>query len=192
LPANGIIFAEDDVWVDGQIDNSRLTIVAAREPLASASANIYINNDLKYTHYDGSDIIGLIAQKNILVGYFSRNTIRIDAAMIGQKGRVGRPNYGYNGYGNYRIQPTGAPLPNGGGGENSCDDFIGRSTLTTFGALGTFERYGFAWTGSTYCSNTHSSGYCTRNLNFDSNLVYAPPPSFPTTGEYTLISFEEL
>jgi len=28
-------------------------------------------------------------------------------------------------------------------------------------------------------------------LNFDSSLIYAPPPAFPTTGQYTLISFEE-
>lgn len=191
LPANGIIFVEDDVWIDGQINNSRLTIVAAREPLASGSANIYINNNLTYTNYNGADVIGLIAQKNVLVGYFSLNTIRVDAAIIGQKGRVGRPNYGFTGYSSYRVQPTGSPLPNGGGSENSCDDFIGRSTLTTYGALGTFERYGFAWTGTSFCGGTNSSGYCTRNLNFDSNLVYAPPPSFPTTGEYTLISYEE-
>ncbi|MEK7519001.1 MAG: dickkopf-related protein, partial [Patescibacteria group bacterium] len=215
IPANGLIFIEDDAWVDGVVPNgTRLTLVAAKEPLASGLANIYLDKDLTYGRYcnnatqnacsldsectggatcvdvsNGTSAVGLITQQNILVGYFSENNLRLDAALIAQNGRVGRPNFGASGS-SYQLYPTGSPLPNGGGGENSCDDFRSRSLITTFGALATNQRYGFAWTGGSFC-NSSSSGYCTRTLNFDANLTYAPPPDFPTTGQYEALSWEE-
>lgn len=193
LPANGVIFVPEDTWVDGTIDGARVTVVAAAEPLTTGQANIYVNNDLKYTNIDGRDAIGLIAQNNILTGYFSENDIIIDAALIAQKGRVGRPNYGQaNTASNFQLAPIGSPLPVGGGNENSCDDFRKRNSLIALGSMATNQRYGFAWTGGLFsCSGGLSSGYCNRNLNFDSNLVYAPPPSFPTSGEYSIISYTE-
>ena len=216
MPANGLIFIEDDAWVDGVVPNgTRLTLVAAKEPLASGLANIYLNKDLTYGRYcdnatknacsldsectggatcvdvsNGTSAVGLITQQNILVGYFSENNLRLDDALIAQNGRVGRPNYGASSS-SYQLYPTGSSLPSGGGGENSCDDFRSRSLITTFGALATNQRYGFAWTGSTFCSSTQSSGYCSRTLNFDANLTYAPPPDFPTTGQYSTLSWEE-
>ncbi len=74
LPANGIIFAEDDVWVDGIINNARVTIVAARDPLDSGSATIIVNNNLLYTNFDGRDAIGLIAQTDMSAGLDHRPT----------------------------------------------------------------------------------------------------------------------
>lgn len=200
LPANGIIFVPEDVWVDGIINTARVTVVAAAEPIASGKANIYITNDLRYTNTDGRDVIGLIAQNNILVGYFSENDLRIDAAMIAQKGRIGRPFYGQSFIGavagsNFQLYPTDSTLPNGGGGENSCDDFRTRNSLTSYGSLATNQRYGFAWTGSNLYScgggDYNNSGYCDRSLSFDTNLIFAPPPSFPTSGEYSIISYVE-
>lgn len=170
LPANGIIFAEDDVWVDGQINTARVTAVAAREPLASGSASIIINNDLLYTNYDGRDAIGLIAQTDISVGFYSDTDLRIDAALIAQRGRVGR----------YYYQPRSAGFQYNPAG---CRANIWKNSVTSFGSITTNRRYGFAYTDGT--------GYNLRTLNFDSNLTFAPPPSFPTTGQYTLLSWEE-
>ena len=200
LPANGIIFVPEDTWVDGTINSARITVVAAADPLASGLANIYINDNLKYTNTDGQDVIGLIAQNNILTGFFSKNDITIDAAMIAQKGRIGRPFYGssFIGTGNasdFQLYPAGSTLPNGGAGETSCRDFRKRTTLTSLGSLATNQRYGFAWTGTNLfnCGGGlyNNSGYCDRNLTFDANLVYAPPPSFPSSGEFSLISYSE-
>jgi hypothetical protein len=45
-------------------------------------------------------------------------------------------------------------------------------------------RYGFAYTDNT--------GYQNRNLFYDPNLLYSPPPSFPQTSEqYVTLSWEE-
>lgn len=197
LPANGIIFASDNVWVDGTINNARITIAAAKDPLASGKADIYLNKDLKYTNYNGQDVVGLIAQNDVLAGYFSNDTLQIDAAIIAQNGRVGRPYFGSNftssvSSGNFRITPSGENNPSG---TSTCQEYRKRTTLTLNGSLATNQRYGFAWTGNATFSCggglTNDSGYCTRNLNFDNNLVYAPPPLFPTSGEYSIISYTE-
>lgn len=59
-----------------------------------------------------------------------------------------------------------------------------RDTITVFGSIVTKERYGFAYTDGT--------GYDTRNLYFDNNLLYYPPPFFPTGTVYELDLWEDL
>ena len=51
--------------------------------------------------------------------------------------------------------------------------------------------YGFSSTdGFAYYAD--GSGYATRLFNYDTNLLYSPPPSFPLTSEqYTAFSWEE-
>lgn len=59
-----------------------------------------------------------------------------------------------------------------------------RNSLTTNGMLGTSVRPAFYY---------GSSGYSSRTYNYDANLLYAPPPSFPLSGsQYTLISWDEV
>ncbi|HNZ55262.1 MAG TPA: hypothetical protein PKN73_00855 [Candidatus Paceibacterota bacterium] len=162
FPANGLIFAEDNIWIEGQIDGARLTIAAARFPEnPSTYANINFNRDLLYTKYDGTDVIGLIAQGNINAGMDSNDILRIDAALIAKNGRAGR--YYYN---------------------NNCHPYHIRDTITLFGMVGTNKRYGFAY--------TDANGYETRNLIYDGNLLYNPPPFFPLVSEnYEIISWRE-
>jgi hypothetical protein len=168
-PTNGIIFVEDHLWVEGQINTARLTIAAGRFPENSATyRHITVNNDLRYTNYDGQDTIALIAQGNFNVGMVSADTLRIDAAIISQHGRAGR----------YYYRPPGS-------GQNRCSPYHNRTTLTLYGMIGTYSRYGFAWTDGT--------GYATRNLNYDGELLYSPPPSFPlTSDDYETISWREV
>ena len=164
-PPNGIIFVKDNVWIDGQINGNRITILAFKEPLGGNITDIIINNDLTYTNYDGTDVIGLIAQRNISIGLFSEDDLQIDAALIAKENRIGR-NY--------------FPCTD----ENDCSStYCVRNIITVNGSLATRNRYGFAWSDGT--------GYQARNLNYDNNLTYIPPPHFPTTGEYSFISWDE-
>ncbi len=171
IPANGLIFVEDHVWVEGQINTARVTIAAARFPdNASLRKNITVNNDLLYTNYDGQDVIALIAQNNINVGLFSDNNLQIDGALIAQNGRIGRHYYD--------------PATNGGG-TNRCGVNVYRNSISLFGMLATNSRYGFAFTNGT--------GYDTRTITYDTNLLYAPPPNFPLASDkYQIILWEEL
>ncbi len=162
FPSNGLIFVEDDLWVQGQINTARLTIAAARFPVNPTTyADIIVNNDLLYTNYDGSDVLSIIAQEHVTVGLKSEDDLRIDGAQVAQNGRVGR--YYYRSY---------------------CGSEYKRNSITAYGMLGSNQRYGWAYTDGT--------GYQTRTLTYDGYLLYGPPPSFPiTASQYDIISWEE-
>jgi hypothetical protein len=165
FPANGIIFIQDNLVIDGQINSTRLTITAATLPVPSSSSSyksIFINNDLSYTNYDGTDSLGLIGQAGIKVGMISEDNLKIDAALIAQNDSIGR--YYYSG--------------------NSCA-YDNRSVISLYGMIASYARYGFAYTDGT--------GYATRNITYDANLLYAPPPDFPlTSAEYQILSWKEI
>lgn len=158
IPDDGVIFVENNAWVEGVIDGKKVTVVAANISGNGLPTNIYVgNNNLRYTNYDGNDVIGLVAQKNLLVIRDSQNILTIDGALLAQSGRVGRDWY------------------------NSA---YNKSTITINGSLATNQRYGFAYTDGT--------GYHTRILNFDNNLLYYPPPYFPTGTDYAIDLWEEI
>ncbi|MFA6973497.1 MAG: pilus assembly PilX N-terminal domain-containing protein [Parcubacteria group bacterium] len=158
IPDEGVIFVEDNVWVEGTIDDRHVSIVAANLTGSGSSADMYIGlNNLLYTNFDGKDIIGLIAQNNVSVVRDSQDTLTIDAAIIAKDGRVGR-NYYSSSY--------------------------NKNKITVNGSMATNLRYGFAYTDGT--------GYEDRILNFDNNLLYYPPPYFPTGTEYSIDLWDEL
>lgn len=169
FPANGLIFVEDNLWVDGQIYMARITIASGKFPEnPTTDTSIIINNNLFYSTYGlvNGDAVGLFAQKNINVGLFSENNLQIDAALIAKNGRVGR--YYYNA---------------------DCGDNRNRQSITINGMIVTNKRYGFSY----ICDGKICSGYQTRILNYDSNLRNSPPPYFPLTADqYTTISWREV
>jgi hypothetical protein len=86
IPANGLIYIEDDVWVEGVV-NGRVTVIAAKLPYNSSKAPIiFIPNDIVYNSKNGSDVLGLIAQRDVVVSYSAPNDLEINAAMIAQNG----------------------------------------------------------------------------------------------------------
>ena len=167
FPANGLVFLEDNVWVEGTISGARLTIAAGRFPESSSTnANIIVNEDIRYTNYDGADVLGLIAQGNMNVGLVSNDVLTINAAIVAKNGRAGRYYYRY-------------------AFSRSCSPYHQRDTINLFGMIATKERYGFTY--------TDGNGYETRNIIYDGNLLYGPPPSFPlTSDQYQTISWREL
>lgn len=162
FPQNGVMFVEDHLWIEGQINTARLTIASGRFPEnPSTNTSITVNKNVLYTDYGGSDAIGLIAQENFNVGLRSNDNLQIDAALIAKNGRAGRFYY--------RL---------------SCGPEYVRNSLTLRGSIATNKRYGFAYTDGT--------GYQTRNLIYDANLLYAPPPDFPlTTDQYATLLWKE-
>jgi hypothetical protein len=87
IPANGLIFVEDKVWVEGTVRGRALVAAAKLGSYDPATApNIMIPNNIVYTAKDGTDVLGLIAQKDVIISYRAPNTLEIDAAMIAQNG----------------------------------------------------------------------------------------------------------
>ncbi len=161
IPNDGIIYVENNVWLEGTVNGRRVTVVAAN--LISASKKtMYLGKDIRYTNYDCTDMIGLIGQQDVEVYRGSNDFLRLDASLMAQSGRVGRSSY------------TGA---------NAI-----RDTITVYGAIVSNQRYGFAWVD---ISGNHVSGYRNRNLYYDNNLLYCPPPYFPTGTQYEMDLWQE-
>ncbi len=177
FPENGLMFFDDHIWVEGQIDEARITIAAADIPSSgswwnpSEPKSITINNDLLYINYDGTDVIALIAEDDINVGLYSEDDLRIDAALIAKNGRVGRHSYS----------------------SPSCGSNRFKDMITLYGTIITNEQYGFTWTGNNNynCGGGLwiSSGYCNRNIIYDAFLLYSPPPYFPETEDFHEVIF---
>ena len=161
IPANGIIFVEDNVWVEG-IVKGRATVAAANLNFGSTPPTIYIPHSIVYGARDGSDVLGLIAQNNIYVTYGADDVLVVDGALIAQEGAV--------------IFP-GGPV---------------KTSITTFGTVMTYNMWTWTWEdGQNPDGSWHvSSGYAQTYNNYDSHLLYGPPPSFPVLNStYQVISW---
>ena len=163
LAENPIIFAEDNLWVEGTV-RGRVTVAAVQFPITSSEAIIWIPDNITYTAYDGRDVLGLIAQNDI---YFNRdvpNYFNIDAIMMAQKGKIIRHGY----------------FDWCGGTEAA----VKQKLTINGGVISYYKSYWNFGTGP-------ESGFIEREINYDTNLIYNPPPFFPSTGEYEFISWTE-
>lgn len=167
ISSKPIVFAEDNLWVEGTI-RGRVTVVSATFPIQSSKVDIWVTNNLNYTQYDGSDVLGLISQNNIFFTRDIPDDFKADGILMAQSGKIIRHRYT----------------------NNQCDtDLIGsvKNSLTINGSL--INYYKSYWN---YTSNLGLiSGFRTRTINYDTHLLYAPPPYFPTSGEYQFISWKE-
>jgi len=164
IPTNSAIFVEDDLWIDGTV-NGKITVVAARFPAQpSTYANIFINNNINYIVRDANNALGLVAQKNIQVPRHAPDNLIIDAVLLAQQGRVYRGYYCWS-------------------GQRRVTD-----TIEVYGGIITNK----IWTWSWVSGSTTVDGYTNTLSIFNNNLLYSPPPHFPTSGEYQFISWEEL
>lgn len=164
LSQKQLIFAEDNIWVDGVV-NGQATVVAAKFPLTMNYMNIWINNNITYIAKDGHSQLGLFAQNDIYMGYGVPNNLEIDAALLASSGHIIRHDYNYSG----------------------CNVQAGavKNSLTIYGSIISNEKS--YWN---YGTNP-DSGFVTRNITYDQNLYYLPPPYFPSQGQYQLISWSE-
>lgn len=162
IPANGIIYIEDKVWVEGTVSGKAM-VVAAQLPYNSATApDIYIPNNIVYAAKDGTNTLGLLAQGDIVVTYRAPTNLEVDAAMIAQNGSV--QFYYYSG-----------------------DPKSIKNSITVFGSIMTYGQWTWTWVDG---SGNDVGGYATTNDIYDANLLYYPPPGFPLSSSgYQQISW---
>lgn len=113
IPANGAIFIEDNVWVEGVADG-RVSIGVGRFPVLEPYKTLYISNNLTYKVKGDNDVIGLLAQGDIIVPYEVPDDMEINAAILSQFGGIYRPYY----YDNLKTSLTifGSQISYEGGG----------------------------------------------------------------------------
>jgi len=165
IPENGAIFVEDDVWVSGVV-NGRVTVGAGRFPvLASTYQDIYIPDNLVYEEKNSDDVLGLIAQGDIIVPRDVPDDMEIDAAALSQFNQIQRPYY------NATYFPSV------------------KNSLLFYGSQISYDGGGWKWIDE---NEDVISGFVNTNHTYDGNLRYYPPPGFPVENTYDLISWEEI
>lgn len=170
IPANtcdqkNLVFVEDRVWVAGSYDYP-LTIVAARFIPPVIDANILIHDNLINLDQTKGRL-GLIAQNDILIPLHSADNLRIDAALIAQKGHVFRNYY----------SPGSRTTP-----------WYLRNNLDMTGSVVSSTIWAWTWVDT---NGRVVNGYRGGSLNFNSRFSTNPPPFFPVTGDFQQIDWQE-
>lgn len=161
MPANGVIFVEDDTWVEGTV-NGRVTVAASRfADQASNYARIIIDGDIWYTTKDGDDVLGLMAEGDILVPKHAPTVMNIDAVMLSQNGHVYARDYKSEGV---------------------------KDTITVYGGVITDLFWTWTWVDG---NNDTVSGFKNTNTIYDNHLTFSPPPMFPTEDNYEVLDWNE-
>ncbi|HSX42691.1 MAG TPA: pilus assembly PilX N-terminal domain-containing protein [Candidatus Saccharimonadales bacterium] len=189
LPPSGVIFVEDNVWVrTNPTFHGRVTIASGRLASGTQSTNINIADQLLYTAKDGSDAVGLVSEGNVYIQPYAPSNasgsfnFEVDAAALAQTGSVTWPQY-------YA-------------GTNSCTKGWVNSTqtFTFYGSVATRQDWTWNYQMGGGCGSAvrdtstgyYISGIEHTNTNYDYNLLYAPPPSYPITGTYNILSWREV
>lgn len=169
-PDDGVIYVNDNVWVEGHNLHGRITIASSGQlnpPGKRAATSIHVIGDLTYAEKDGTVAVGLIAQNNIEIpayapyqkgGQISTMDMEIDAAVIAQQGRE---------YCN--AADLGGPT---------------RDLLTIYGSVSSYLR--------PYRYSTGGGGFANGANTYDPFLLHSPPPYFPTVGTYQILDWQEL
>jgi hypothetical protein len=128
--------------------------------------NIVIINNVLYntdprTTPSSTDTLGLIAERDVIVSTSAPDNLEIDAS----------------------IMALGDSFTVEEWWEGPAKD-----TLTVFGGIIQDERGPVGTFDSS--TNTKTSGY-SKDYQYDSRLMANPPPFYPTTGDYVVISWRE-
>ena len=90
-----LIFVEDNLWLDGEV-KGKVTIASANLITPGEETDVTLPGDINYTTLDGSDGLGVISERNILISPDSPNQMEMRGIFIAQKGRFGRNHYDWN------------------------------------------------------------------------------------------------
>ena len=186
--SDGIIFVEDNVWVrTNPTFHGRLTIASGRLA-TSVSTNIKAADDIVYSTKNGDDALGLIAEGSVMIAPYAAPasgsfTLEIDAAVIAQTGNVWFPSrYSFAS----QICTKGYIDPG--------------QQLSFYGSIAVRQIWTWSWLRGSACNNAvydsslgyYLSGFKYNITSYDYNLLYNPPPSFPITSSYNILSWREV
>lgn len=189
IPASGIIFAEDNVWVrSNPTFHGRVTIAAGRLASSSQNTEVTVVGDLKYSTKNGNDVIGLIAENTVTISPYAFPTsgpftTEVDAAMISQLGPVNYPSE-YRSANNICTRGWVDPSQN----------------FLFYGSIATRQSWTWTWQWGSQCgdnvldpvSGDYISGVLHNTTQYDYNLLYNPPPGWPVTSGYNVLSWREV
>jgi hypothetical protein len=159
-----IIFLEDTTWLEGIVTH-RVQVAAARFPIGTYDTDIWIYGNLAYQTQTGSIQAGYIAQHDLIFARNIPNNFIIDGALLAQTGKIFRHHYDVS----------------------WCSEYSNavRDNLAIYGSVISSLKSYWNW------GSAPNSGFITRDITYDPNLRYSPPPYFPSTSDYEFISWTE-
>lgn len=157
-PQCPVIFVEDQVWLEGQVDG-KVTIAAADIDTVGEDPSIILNGNITY----GSADAGLlaVAEYDMLIGLVVPDDLELNGIFVAQTGHFGR-NY-YN---------TSMP--------NAWEEYILRNSITLNGTIVSNNRAAYNWVTS---SGVTVSGFQSSDSSYDAGQVFNPPPYTPITSD---------
>lgn len=160
VPTNcGLIFVEDNTWIEGVIP-SKVTLVVANVTDTGVTPDVVLHGNLTYASTDGSDGLTVIGAHDILIAPDSPTDMTLNGIFVAQSGAFGR---------NYYYYPSGG-----------CNGlYEPRGSLTILGTTVSNLRTGTAWING--CGSGLNAGYQTRIDAFDRQNSTNPPPFTPIT-----------
>jgi Tfp pilus assembly protein PilX len=191
IPSSGVIFAEDNVWVrTNPTLHGRVTIANGRLA-TSNTTDLTVADNLAYSTKNGEDAIGLVAEGNVYIGSFappdSANfTLEVDAAVLAENGSVEYPS-------NYVFS------------NNTCTRgwITPNQKLNFYGSVATRQIWTWSWLSNNSCGDNvfdsslpapyrYVSGFEYNTTHYDYNLLYGPPPHYPSVSGYNVLSWREV
>ncbi|MHB8860443.1 MAG: hypothetical protein ACYC48_01770 [Minisyncoccota bacterium] len=162
----GLIFVEDNTWVDGTIP-SKVTLVVASVTDSNVIPTAFLRGNITYS--SPSSGFTLISQGDVLITPDSPDDMTLDGIFVAQGGAFGRNYYSCSTY------PT----------------YSQKDSLTIVGSTISNKRTGTQWGGSG-CGKTYSSGYATRIDSVDRTQYADPPPFTPIlSNDYQFITWQQ-
>jgi len=162
----GLIFIEDDLWIEGEI-KGKITLVSADLIDPNDETDVWIEGNIEYTTREGPDGLVVVGQHNNLVGLYVPDRTELHGVFIAQSGHFGRNHYDCSWY-----------WP-------ECK----RDYLETFGSVVSNGRVGTKWSSG----GAWSSGFNQRENIYDPQQSFDPPPFLPKTSEeYDFKEWEEI
>jgi len=171
-PGCPVIFAEDDIWLEGVV-KGKISVVSAKVTSPSIDTRILLSGDLTYDSYNGSDGITVVAEDSVLLPLLVPDDMEINGIFLAQKGYFGRDHYVDSG--THAVPPQ-------------YSSYIERNSLSLHGSVVSNKSIGTKWV----CGGVYCSGFENRTSSYDRNLAADPPPLTPnTSGDFRFAEWRE-
>lgn len=165
-----VVFFRDRLWLEGVI-SGKIIVVGADIQSPQFNSDVILNDNITYANNSITDGLTVIAERDVLIGLTTPDTMTISGIFIAQNGHFGRNHYDRN-----FLSP-------------SLDPYVIRSTLNTIGTVVSRARVGTKWINN----GNFISGYNQRNDSYDAGLAATPPPFTPEVSDtYRLKLWQEV